>query len=51
MACCICLPVAAPSSELLVLVTGVAEPYAFTPIVPLQLTVDVPDRPPRITLA
>jgi hypothetical protein len=51
MACCICLPVAAPSSGLLVLVNGIAEPYAFTPIVPLQLTVDVPDRPPRIALA
>jgi hypothetical protein len=51
MACCICLPVAAPSSGLLVLVTGIAEPYAFTPIVPLRLTVDVPDRPPRIALA
>jgi hypothetical protein len=51
MACCICLPAAAPSSGLLVLVTGIAEPYAFTPIVPLQLTVGVPDRPPRIALA
>jgi len=51
MACCICLPVAAPASGLLVLVTGNAEPYAFTPLVPFQFTVDVPDRPPRIALA
>lgn len=51
MACCTCLPVAAPSSGLLVLVTGIAEPYTFTPMAPLRLTVDVPDRPPRTALA